>query len=117
MWIDCGETKNIQTKRDKQKNGETELKSYSMHCPQYFILTFHLDHYEILCHRIYMILVFVIMKLLCYYLLLAYCYVRFYDFLKSRNSSSYKVLTVYMIQICPKEKYFYFYIENINHIH
>lgn len=49
MWIDCGETKNIQTKRDKQKNGETELKSYSMHCPQYFILTFHLDHYEILC--------------------------------------------------------------------
>lgn len=49
MWIDCGETKYIQTKRDKQKNGETELKSYSMHCPQYFILTFHLDHYEILC--------------------------------------------------------------------
>lgn len=49
MWIDCGETKNIQTKRDKKKNGETELKSYSMHCPQYFILTFHLDHYEILC--------------------------------------------------------------------
>lgn len=117
MWIDCGETKNIQTKRDKQKNGETELKSYSMHCPQYFILTFHLDHYEILCHRIYMILVFVIIKLLCYYLLLAYCYVRFYNFLKSRNSSSYKVLTVYMIQICPKEKYFYFYIENSNQIY
>lgn len=80
MWIDCGETKNIQTKRDKQKNGETELKSYSMHCPQYFILTFHLDHYEILCLQN----MFVIMKLLCYYLLLAYCYVRFYDFLKSK---------------------------------
>lgn len=72
MWIDCGETKNIQTKRDKQKNGETELKSYSMHCPQYFILTFHLDHYEILCLQIiYMILVFVIIKLLCYHWLIA----------------------------------------------
>lgn len=64
-----------------------------------------------------MILVFVIMKLLCYYLLLAYCYVRFYDFLKSRNPLSYKVYTVYMILICPKEKYFYFYIENINQIY
>lgn len=64
-----------------------------------------------------MILVFVIMKLLCYYLLLAYCCVRFYDFLKSRNSSSYKVYSVYMILICPKEKYFYFYIENSNQIY
>lgn len=68
-------------------------------------------------YRIYMILVFVIIKLLCYYLLLAYCYVRFYDFLKSRNSSSYKVYTVYMILICPKGKYFYFYIENSNQIY
>lgn len=59
-------------------------------------------------YRIYMILVFLIIKLLCYYLF------RFYDFLKSRNSLSYKVYTVYMILICPKEKYFYSNIENIN---
>lgn len=38
MWIDCGETKNIQTKQDEQKNGKTELKSYSMHCPLYLSL-------------------------------------------------------------------------------
>lgn len=41
--------KTFRLNETNKQNGETELKSYSMHCPQYFILTFHLDHYEILC--------------------------------------------------------------------
>lgn len=41
--------KTFRLNETNKKIGETELKSYSMHCPQYFILTFHLDHYEILC--------------------------------------------------------------------